>query len=268
MRAVNLIPEDQRGGGALVGAGRSQGTAYAVVALFAGLAVLAFLYGSARHQISDRTSQAASISAEVTQIQSEAERLQPYASFIALRDQRTQAVENLVAARFDWPHEFHELGRVLPKGVWLTSITGAVGGAAGATTGAATTSTSAAAAAAGATPTSSTPAGSIPTFNLSGCAATQSQVALTLDRLHLMDGVSAVSLDSSGSAAQGAAGTPGASGDNCKTSFTAQLTFEALPSTSTVTSAASISKASGRSVADTGTAPAASTPVAGSGSAR
>ncbi len=263
MRAVNLIPEDQRGGGALVGAGRSQGTAYAVVALLAGLAVLAFLYGSARHQISDRTTQAASISAEVTQIQSEAERLQPYASFIALRDERMEAVDNLVAARFDWPHEFHELGRVLPKGVWLTSITGTVGGATGAATSSSSTATSA-----GATPTSSTPAGSIPTFDLSGCAATQSQVALTLDRLHLMDGVSAVSLDSSGSAAQGAAGTPGASGADCKTSFTTQLTFEALPSTSTVTSAASTSKASGRNVADTGTTPAASTAATASGSAR
>ena len=50
MRAVNLIPDDQRSGVSL-GAGRSEGTAYAVVVLLGGLAVLAFLYGSARHQI-------------------------------------------------------------------------------------------------------------------------------------------------------------------------------------------------------------------------
>ena len=40
MRAVNLIPADQRGG-ASVGAGRSQGAAYAVLGLLAGLAVMA-----------------------------------------------------------------------------------------------------------------------------------------------------------------------------------------------------------------------------------
>ena len=41
MRAVNLIPRDQRSGGS-VGAGRSGGAAYAVLAVLAGFAVLAF----------------------------------------------------------------------------------------------------------------------------------------------------------------------------------------------------------------------------------
>ena len=44
MRAVNLIPPDQRGGGS-VGAGRSGGAAYAVLALLLGFAVLAVVYG-------------------------------------------------------------------------------------------------------------------------------------------------------------------------------------------------------------------------------
>ena len=76
MRAVNLIPDDQRGGVSL-GAGRSEGTAYAVLVLIGGLAVLAFLYGSARHQISNRTSQAASITAEVSQVQARRLRSRP-----------------------------------------------------------------------------------------------------------------------------------------------------------------------------------------------
>ena len=43
MRAVNLIPADQRAGAAGVG-GRSGGGAYAVLALVGGLALLALLY--------------------------------------------------------------------------------------------------------------------------------------------------------------------------------------------------------------------------------
>ena len=54
MRAVNLIPAEQRGG-ASVGAGRSQGAAYAVLGLVAGLAVMVVLYGIARHQVTSRT---------------------------------------------------------------------------------------------------------------------------------------------------------------------------------------------------------------------
>jgi len=48
VRAVNLVPVDQRGGSA-PGAGRSEGGAYAVLVLLAGLAGLALLYGTARH---------------------------------------------------------------------------------------------------------------------------------------------------------------------------------------------------------------------------
>jgi Tfp pilus assembly protein PilN len=235
MRAVNLIPADQRGGASL-GAGRSEGVAYAVPVLLAGLAVLAFVYGTARHQISSRTAQAASISSQVAQANSEAAKLATYSSYIALREQRATAVAELVNARFDWAHGFHELGRVLPSGVWLTAINGQVGSSA--------PSSSSTAPAAG-TVTSSTPAGSVPTFSLNGCASSQAQVALTLDRLRLIDGVSAVSLEASGG---NTAGAPGSAA--CKTSFTALLTFEALPSTATVT-AATASKGANRTVANT-----------------
>ena len=232
MRAVNLIPDDQRSGVSL-GAGRSEGTAYAVIVLIGGLAALAFLYGSARHQISSRTAQAASITAEVSQVQDQAAALAPYASFITLREQRAAAVAELVNTRFDWAHGLHELGRVLPKGVWLTSIAGAAG-ASGATA-ASSTATPATAAASAAAVTSATPPGSVPTFNLSGCAENQAQVALALDRLRLIDGVSAVTLQASGGVVAGAVTTAG-----CKTSFTVALTFEPLPSSATVDTATAL----------------------------
>ena len=60
MKAVNLIPADQRGG-ASVGAGRSEGAVYAVLGLLAGLALLAFLYGRADHQISSSKARVATV---------------------------------------------------------------------------------------------------------------------------------------------------------------------------------------------------------------
>ncbi len=51
--------------------------------------------------------------------------------------------------------------------------------------------------------TSATPPGSVPTFTLSGCATSQSEVAQTLDRLRLIDGVSEVTLQSSTKPARG-----------------------------------------------------------------
>jgi len=68
-------------------------------------------------------------------------------------------------------------------------------------------------------------------MTLNGCASTQAEVALTLQRLRLMDGVSAVSLQSS--AKSGSTGASSASGSgNCKAqspTFTVQITFEPLP---------------------------------------
>jgi Tfp pilus assembly protein PilN len=244
MRAVNLIPSDSRPGSA-PGAGRSGGVAYAVLAVLGGLAILALLYGMAHHQISSRRAQAASLSARAQRAQAEAARLAPYTSFASLREQRTQAVSDLVDARFDWAHAFHELGRVLPSDASISSLTGTVGSSTGATSStasapAASSATSSSAAAARSTATSATPPGSAPVFSLSGCATSQSEVALTLARLRLIDGVSEVTLQSSTkSGTTGSAG--GASGSGgCEPSqpaFTVQVTFDPLPSSSAITSA-------------------------------
>jgi hypothetical protein len=258
MRAVNLIPADQRSGGS-VGAGESQGGAYAVLGLLLGLALMAVMYGKADRHISSSQSEVAKATAEAQRAQAAASRLAPYTSFIATREQRLQAVSTLVDSRFDWAHVFHEFGRVLPLGVSIGTLEGTIG--ASTTAGApaasppASTSSSAASSAAGAsgssasasssasTPAapgatgtagaspveSATPVGSVPTFNLSGCATTQREVAVMLERLRLIDGVNEVKLESStknsSSSGSGAAG-------QCPTGapvFTATMTFDPLP---------------------------------------
>lgn len=240
MRAVNLIPADERRG-VSVGGGRSGGAAYIVLGAFGVLAVLVLLYGLARHQVADRKSKLASVALQTQQAQESASALSPYTSFMALREQRTQAVEQVVDSRFDWAHAFHELGRVLPQDASITSLDGTVGGtAAGAPTASApaasASSTTTTAAGAGSA-SSATPPGSVPTMTLSGCASSQAEVALTLQRLRLMDGVSAVNLQSSAKGETSGAGGSSSTG-NCQPKspvFTVQITFAPLPAPSAST---------------------------------
>jgi Tfp pilus assembly protein PilN len=237
MRAVNLIPAEQRSGQP-VGAGRSQGAAYAVLVLIAGLAVMVYAYGGAKHQIANRRAQAASLAAEAQRAQASAERLAPYTSFIALREQRTQAVESLMNSRFDWAHVLHEFGRVLPAQTSIASLSGTIGGSAGASSSSSSTASSSAASSSASSVqvASSTPPGSVPTFTLSGCAASQTDVALTLERLRLIDGVKEVTLQSAASSSSGGGGTVGGCPAHAST-FSATVVFDALPASSAVPSA-------------------------------
>jgi Tfp pilus assembly protein PilN len=264
MRAVNLIPSDERAGSA-IGAGRSQGGAYAVLAVLGGLAILALLYGIARHQISSRRAQAASLTAQAQRAEATAAQLAPYTSFMALREQRMQAVSQLADSRFDWSYAFHELGRVLPRDASISSLDGTIGSSTGtaapataapataapataapataapataapATAGSPAT-TAAPGAAASAAVTSATPPGSVPIFTLSGCATSQSEVALTLQRLRLINGVSEVTLQGSTKSSSGAGA--GGSGGVCvgnDPAFTAQISFDPLPAASATSS--------------------------------
>jgi len=253
MRAFNLIPADERGGAGL-SAGKSGGSAFVVLGLLGVLAIFALLYGQASRQISSQTSKIATLDTQAQAAQAQAAKLAPYVSFMTMHEQRVQAVDQLVDSRFDWAHAFHELGRVLPPGqVSLTSLTGTIGSSTGSTaagadtaagaskaasaaTGASTTAGASATAAAGASSTSATsatPPGSVPTFTLSGCATSQSMVALTLDRLRLVDGVSDVTLQSSTQASKAAGG----SSSGCTgATFTMQITFDPLPSASATSS--------------------------------
>ena len=237
MRAVNLIPGDQRSGGA-VGAGRSGGVAYVVLGVVAAVAVLALMYGIAKHDVSSRKGEVASIEARAAAAQSAAAQLAPYAQFISMRQARIQAVESLVDSRFDWAHAFHELGRVMPAGVSVTSLTGTIGAAAPTTTGGASSTTAGASASKSASGVSSaTPPGSVPTFVLAGCAAGQDTVAQAMNRLRLISGVQSVVLVSSTKTASAAGGATGGGCGKAAT-YTLNISFQALPTTSAAAAAA------------------------------
>jgi Tfp pilus assembly protein PilN len=239
VRAVNLIPADQQAG-AGGPAGESNGVAYMVLGLLAGLAVLALLYGIAHHQVASRRAEVAKITAEAQATQARASQLAPYVSFKATYQQRLQAVSQLAGTRFDWAHAFHELGRVLPHDASLSSVHGTIGSASG--TAAAAPAASASAASAGGAVTSATPPGAVPTLVLAGCATSQSEVAQTLQRLRLIDGVGSVALQSSTKTGTGSAGS-----GNCPendAAFAVTVAFTPLPTPATPPGAAGASPAS------------------------
>jgi hypothetical protein len=182
------------------------------------------------------------VTAQAQQAQATAQGLAPFTSFAAMRQQRAQAVETLVDSRFDWAHVFHEFGRVLPVGVSIGALEGTVGTAVGATASAPTASSTPASSSSAtsstpasgtpsspaATVASATPTGSVPAFVLSGCATTQREVAVMLERLRLIDGVTGVSLESSTKSAS----SGGSSTGNCPSgspAFTAHIQFSPLP---------------------------------------
>jgi hypothetical protein len=240
MRAVNLIPKEERGG-ASVGAGRSEGAAYAVLGVLAVMAVMALLYGQAHHKLAGRKAEVATLTARAQAAQAEASRLAPYTSFVQLKEQRQQAVSTLVDSRFDWAHAFHEFGRVLSTETSITSLDGTVGSAA-----TATATATAAPAGAASSVASATPAGSVPTFTLQGCGKSQRSVALMLERLRLIDGVSEVTLQSSSKSASGGSSTSGACPAGAP-AFTATVIFDALPSTA---AAAAVAKPAAKTVSN------------------
>ncbi len=264
MRAVNLIPAEQRKGGAI--GRRSQGVAFAVLGLLAGAALLTFLYGSASHQLESRKAEAAALTNQAQQVQAQAAQLSSYTSFIQMREQRLQAISQLIGSRFDWSATMYELSRVLPANISLSSLQGTIGSAtataspsaaapaapaAGATasTTSATAAGSTTSATAAAPVTSATPPGATPTFTLSGCGGSQIAVAQMLVRLRLVSGVSNVNLQSSARSGSGGGGS-GGSGGTCPAddpSFTAQVSFQPLPAPPSSSAATLEASSSGES---------------------
>ena len=251
MKAVNLIPVERRVGAA-VGLGRSQGGAYAVIALVGVLALLVFVYGKASHEVTSDNAQAAKLTTEAERARSDAGALARYNGLIAQSEARTTAAEGLMDQRFDWAHALHELGRVLPSQVSVASLTGTIteteaskkaapsgsgssgsgssgsssSGSSSSGTASSGTSSSAASAAASSSVTSATPAGSVPTVTLVGCATSQTVVAEMLQRMRLIAGVKEASLTSSVSST-GSGGSTTCPSPN--PTFTVSVSFEPLP---------------------------------------
>jgi Tfp pilus assembly protein PilN len=233
MRAINLIPAEERRGGSA--AGRSGGLVYVLLGTLTLLAALAAMYGVATKATRDKQAELADVTARAAAAERAAHALAGYTDFAAVRKQRAEAVKTLAEGRVDWAHVLHEVARTMPSGAWLTSLHAKSGapvttGAGGSTPPGGTTP--AASAATGAAPVA-------PSIDLAGCTTGQSDVSKLMAELRRIDGVAKVQLASSAKgAAAASAATPstgasasGAAGGTCtkpgRATFAMTLTFRA-----------------------------------------
>jgi Tfp pilus assembly protein PilN len=204
VRAINLVPEDQRRG-----ASQSRTGASVYVALTAlGLTVALLLaWTLTSNQVSSRKAELRDLRAQTAAAEREAGDLEPYRKFAALRESRYQTVRSLATSRFDWGPVMRKVALVLPPDVWLSSLQGTVapdtqledatGGEASSLRGTV----------------------QAPALEVVGCTRDQSQVARTMARLRLIEGVQRVTLAASEKGDSGPASSAGASAagnDDCR----------------------------------------------------
>jgi Tfp pilus assembly protein PilN len=271
VRAVNLIPAEERRGSA--GGGSSLPT-FGVIGVLALLLVGVTAWVVLSNQISDRKAELAREQRQTGQTQAQAARLKPYTEFAQLEQKRVDTVRQLADSRFDWENTMHDLARVVTTNVWLTSFTGTVApgvniDSAGGGGGAGGTSNLRAA-----LPN--------PAIELSGCATSQSEVARFLSRLRAMRGVTRVTLSDaskSDTPASGGAPTTGGSGSSssdCRQGsahfplFNLIIFFKPLPGGSSTASGSPVATSATAKPAGsppaTGSSPAPSTPASTGGS--
>jgi Tfp pilus assembly protein PilN len=197
MRAVNLIPaEERRGAGGA--AGRSGGGAHVLLGALALLLALVAVYTVSGREIETKHAELTAGERQLADLEAAATRLQGYEQFAALRERRVQTVASIAGSRFDWSHSLRELSRVTSDEAWLTAVTGTVAPGVSMSGGAS--------ALRGALP--------LPALELTGCTVSQDAVARMMSRLRQVDGVERVSLASSEKAAPGAGG--GGPGGDCR----------------------------------------------------
>jgi Tfp pilus assembly protein PilN len=179
VRPVNLIPPDERRDKAPIRTGPIAYLLVGALALALGAVTLLVLTGN---KISDRKAEIGDLQQQEAAARAQADQLAPFASFASVEQQRKATIKSLADSRFDWERVMHELALVIPSDVWLTNLTGTVGGAGTASDSASSIDTASITG---------------PSLQFTGCAAGHDAVAGFLSALRDIDGVTRVGLASS-----------------------------------------------------------------------
>lgn len=200
MRAVNLIPVEERRGANGSGVG-----SLVLICVLALVVAVSATFALVNRSLAERKDKLHAAQAQAQAAETQAQQLAGYTSFAALREKRTDTVRSLAASRFDWSRSLHEVARTIPSNAWLTSLRGTV------------------------TPTVTIGGGASdplrpslnqPALELVGCTESQDDIAAVMSSLRRVDGVERVSLSSSeklDNAVSGSAtGDSGGAGDDCR----------------------------------------------------
>jgi Tfp pilus assembly protein PilN len=209
MNPVNLLPAKHR---PRTPTGEQQGSAYVVVGILGALLVMVVFYVLTINGVNSNKGKVAEAKAATARAEARASELGPYGNFSQVKEQRVQSVKQLADGRIDWERLTRGLARVLPKNVWLLSASASATGTP-TTAGGSTSTPPGGGVAPGAGQT-----GTGPKVQLTGCAPSQSVVAVTLVRLRELPGATDVQLNEITKpepvASSGAAGAAPAGGDS------------------------------------------------------
>jgi Tfp pilus assembly protein PilN len=196
VRAVNLLPTDLRGASKATAERGAGPEATGGAGAFVVLGVLAAcVAGTAGYVLTENTikqnqADLAQVTARQQALQTQANKLKPYADFDTTAKARVQTVKDIANSRFDWEQALRDLSRAIPADVTLKALNGDI-------------STSA-----GGSSSSLRGAISAPAITIQGCASGQTGVARLMARLKDIDGVTRVSLSKSDAEEVEATGGP------------------------------------------------------------
>ena len=274
MKAVNLIPTDSKRGGARAAATAPRGPAVALIGLLVIALAYVTVYVLTSNTIKDRKAKVAAVQTQVTAAQAAAARLTNYVNFTKLASNRDATVRQIATQRFDWHAALSDLSKVVPANTSLESLLGTVsptasvngsGGSGGGSASGTGTLRSAI---------------NAPAFEMSGCTATQDDVARLMSRLRVVNGVQRVTLadshkpDSAAAGVAVASASSGTASGGCPTNwptFDLVVFFQALPGqtdataatgTTTTTTTTTTSTTSAASTTPTASTPSNAQPVA------
>lgn len=202
MRAMNLLPVEERGGPRPAGATSNLTAVHGIAGVGAVVTVglIGFWAMTKADTASAREAEAAAI-AQSAAAQAQVSRLAPVVAFDARRQARESSVLALASGRTDWAAVLRATAGSLPANVTVTTLKLQAADATGA---------------AASTGTTTAPAGlaGLGSVTLSVCADTQPRVATTLRRFRALPQVEDVALSQTSRSAQSADGAS-AGGEGC-----------------------------------------------------
>ena len=271
MKAVNLIPNDGKRGGARAAASAPRGPGVALIGLLVIALAYVTVYVLTSNTIKDRKAKIVAVQAQVTAAQAAATRLTNYVNFNKLAANRDATVRQIATQRFDWNAALSDLSKVVPANTSLQSLLGTVSPSA--TVNGAGGSTGGSAVGTGTLRSSIT----APAFEMKGCTATQDDVARLMSRLRLINGVQRVTLadsvkqDGAAAGAAVASASSGTASSGCPANwptFDLVIFFQPLPgqSATTGTTGAAVSTTTTSTTTTSTTSAASTTPTASASS--
>lgn len=210
MRPVNLIPSEDRPGGKRPMRGGP--LAYVVVGALAAAVIGVAVLAVTGNQISESKAEIARLETETAAVEARAQELDAYTQFHDISEQRKATIASLADSRFDWQRVMHELALVLPDDVSLNTLTG-------------TASPGVSVEGAGSIAMRASIPG--PALELTGCTKGQDGVAIFVQALKQIDGVTRIGVQTS-SLGGGESGGSGCVGQSLA-QFQMVVAFDAAP---------------------------------------